>query len=76
MSVRANRKQQVVLRVGAPALTLSVLTPTAQSALSQPDDLDVLKVIPENYRLLIDNPLVRVRCATSAQRRVTQSELN
>ena len=26
----------------------------------QNDDLDVLKVIPENYKLVIDNPFVRV----------------
>jgi hypothetical protein len=26
----------------------------------QNDDLDVLKVIPENYKLVLDNPLVRV----------------
>ena len=29
-------------------------------ARSQTDDLDVLKVIPENYKLLLDNPFVRV----------------
>ena len=29
-------------------------------AASQTDDLDVLKVIPENYKLILDNPLVRV----------------
>ena len=27
---------------------------------SQTDDQDVLKVIPENYKLIIDNPFVRV----------------
>ena len=27
---------------------------------SQDQDLDVLKVIPENYKLIIDNPFVRV----------------
>lgn len=26
----------------------------------QTDDLDVLKVIPENYKLVLDNPFVRV----------------
>ena len=30
------------------------------SASAQTDDLDVLKVIPENYKLIIDNPFVRV----------------
>ena len=29
-------------------------------ASAQTDDLDVLKVIPENYKLIIDNPFVRV----------------
>jgi len=29
-------------------------------ASAQTDDLDVLKVIPENYTLIIDNPFVRV----------------
>jgi len=29
-------------------------------AQSQTDDVDVLKVIPENYKLIIDNPFVRV----------------
>ncbi len=60
MSARANRKRRVIVRVGLGALALIILTLTAQSALSQPDDLDVLKVIPENYKLLIDNPVVRV----------------
>jgi len=40
------------------ALTLVVLT-WARSSWSQSDD-DVLKVIPENYKLIIDNPFVRV----------------
>ena len=40
------------------ALTLVVLA-WARSSWSQSDD-DVLKVIPENYKLIIDNPFVRV----------------
>lgn len=53
-------KRRVVLRVGAAALMLFALTLTAQSARSQTDDLDVLKVIPENYKLVLDNAFVRV----------------
>src|SRR4029450_3395395 len=32
----------------------------AHRSWSQTDDLDVLKVIPENYKLIIDNQFVRV----------------
>ena len=46
-----------VIGVGA-ALTL-VMVAWARSSWSQSDD-DVLKVIPENYKLIIDNPFVRV----------------
>jgi hypothetical protein len=42
------------------ALTIAALGWAAWPAASQGDDLDVLKVIPENYKLIIDNPLVRV----------------
>jgi len=47
-------------RVGVAALILVVALAWAHSASSQTDDLDVLKVIPENYKLIIDNPFVRV----------------
>ena len=47
-------------RVGVAVLILVVALAWAHSASSQTDDLDVLKVIPENYKLLIDNPFVRV----------------
>ena len=42
------------------ALALAMLAPTVLPARPQTDDLDVLKVIPENYKLLLDNPFVRV----------------
>lgn len=42
---------------GFAALTLALL---AAPASSQEQDLDVLKVIPENYKLILDNPFVRV----------------
>jgi hypothetical protein len=39
---------------------VGVLVLLARPALSQNDDQDVLKVIPENYRLLFENTFVRV----------------
>ena len=44
--------------VACAAVTLVVFA-WARSSWSQSDD-DVLKVIPENYKLIIDNPFVRV----------------
>jgi hypothetical protein len=41
-------------------LVLCALAWAAWPAQSQTEDLDVLKVIPENYKLIIDNPFVRV----------------
>lgn len=43
--------------VGVSALGLAV---AAVPASSQDQDQDVLKVIPENYKLVLDNPFVRV----------------
>ncbi len=42
------------------ALAVCALGWTVWPAQSQTDDVDVLKVIPENYKLIIDNPFVRV----------------
>jgi hypothetical protein len=42
------------------AFILAVPLWIAWSASPQSDDLDVLKVIPENYKLIIDNQFVRV----------------
>lgn len=42
-----------------PAVALSILVAIAWPASSQQDD-DVLKVIPENYKLLFENTVVRV----------------
>ena len=44
---------------GCLALTMALVL-WARASSSQTDDLDVLKVIPENYKLIIDNPFVRV----------------
>ncbi len=49
-----------MLRVGLAAVTLVVFTLTVRPADSEDQDLDVLKVIPENYTLVLDNPFVRV----------------
>jgi len=46
-------------RTTLAAMVLCILAWTVWPASSQTDD-DVLKVIPENYKLLIDNPFVRV----------------
>lgn len=40
--------------------TVGTLLSVAWPAISQQDDQDVLKVIPENYKLLYENALVRV----------------
>lgn len=55
-----NTKRRLVLRIGLAALTIVVLVVMALPAQSQSDDLDVLKVIPENYKLLFENQFVRV----------------
>jgi hypothetical protein len=44
---------------GCVALTLATVF-MWERASAQTDDLDVLKVIPENYKLIIDNSFVRV----------------
>ena len=57
---RRQRKRRLVSRIGSAALAVVALVVVAGPAVSQQDDLDVLKVIPENYKLIIDNPFVRV----------------
>ena len=52
------RKRRLTVLCGCAALTIAIFTWARASA--QTDDLDVLKVIPENYKLVIDNPFVRV----------------
>ncbi len=55
MVAKAYVKRFVVL-VGAIALVVLIARP----AISQDDRQDVLKVIPENYKLLFENGFVRV----------------
>ena len=53
------RFKRVAFRFVVPALALGILALAAWPASSQQDD-DVLKVIPENYKLLFENGVVRV----------------
>jgi hypothetical protein len=45
---------------GCAVAALVIVAVLARAAVAQTDDLDVLKVIPENYKLVLDNPVVRV----------------
>lgn len=56
---RLNSRRFVVL-CSLAVLTIAMLLWLVMPAASQNEDLDVLKVIPENYKLIIDNPFVRV----------------
>jgi hypothetical protein len=56
--MRTRRRR--LLLVGVPVLATLVAVGWMRASAYQNDDLDVLKVIPENYKLLIDNPFVRV----------------
>ena len=58
--LRRMPRRRRVLFYGCAALTLAVGMLLVRPSSAQNDDLDVLKVIPENYKLLIDNPFVRV----------------
>jgi hypothetical protein len=57
-------KRRIAFRRGRTvliaALAVGALGWAVWPAASQGDDLDVLKVIPENYKLVLDNPFVRV----------------
>jgi hypothetical protein len=55
-----NVSRRRLVRGGLAVLTVVAFALIARPAISQNDDLDVLKVIPENYKLVIDNPFVRV----------------
>jgi hypothetical protein len=52
----ARLRKGSVLLLGAAAIALLVVRPV----MSQSENQDVLKVIPENYKLLFENPFVRV----------------
>jgi hypothetical protein len=53
------RRIRLTIVCGALALTLGASLMWVRAS-AQTDDLDVLKVIPENYTLIIDNAFVRV----------------
>jgi len=51
--------RKTTTRVMVGVLVIAIAGVWARAS-AQTDDLDVLKVIPENYKLIIDNPFVRV----------------
>jgi hypothetical protein len=54
------RRRRLLAGGGCVVLAIVVVLVWTGSAASQGDDQDVLKVIPENYKLIIDNQFVRV----------------
>jgi hypothetical protein len=60
IGVTMTRRQRFAACCGGVALAVAILLAWTRASAMQADDLDVLKVIPENYKLLIDNPFVRV----------------
>ena len=60
MTMRWNAPtRKTTTRVMVGVLVIAIVGVWARAS-AQTDDLDVLKVIPENYKLIIDNPFVRV----------------
>ena len=60
MTMRWNAPtRKTTTRVMVGVLVIAIAGVWARAS-AQTDDLDVLKVIPENYKLIIDNPFVRV----------------
>jgi hypothetical protein len=57
--INLHAKRRIMRRVLVAAAFVTLVL-AARPAQSQGDDLDVLKVIPENYKLILDNPFVRV----------------
>jgi len=54
------RRKRLAAWCSSVILAIAIVVVWARASASQTDDLDVLKVIPENYKLLIDNQFVRV----------------
>ena len=54
-----NRRRRFLIVFGC-IVSLIVAVAWMRASALQNDDQDVLKVIPENYKLVIDNPFVRV----------------
>ena len=57
---RMQRKRRLAIRIGVAAFAVVALIVATAAFGSQGQDLDVLKVIPENYKLVLDNAFVRV----------------
>jgi len=55
--MRGMRRRRIV---GCGIVVAAVVVATAGRVRSQEPDLDVLKVLPQNYKLVLDNPMVRV----------------
>lgn len=53
-------KRRLTMRFALAAAAFVFVFAIVSPASSQTGDLDVLKVIPENYKLILDNPFVRV----------------
>ena len=58
-SLRSLRRRRAVF-CGCAAATLVIVLLLVRPSSAQNDDLDVLKVIPENYKVILENPFVRV----------------
>ena len=58
--MRRPPRRWLAVTAGLVMVVFTVLLSVVGSPASQEPDLDVLKVIPENYKLIIDNPFVRV----------------
>ena len=56
---RVSRRRRAIFQ-GCAVLTLVTVLLLVRPSSAQNDDLDVLKVIPENYKVILENPFVRV----------------
>lgn len=52
--------RRLVVVSGCGLAVVAIVVVLARASFAQTDDLDVLKVIPENYKVVLDNPVVRV----------------
>jgi hypothetical protein len=57
--LRSPRRRRAMF-CGCAAVTLVIVLFLVRPSSAQNDDLDVLKVIPENYKVILENPFVRV----------------
>jgi hypothetical protein len=53
-------RRRLIIGCGGGAILAVVLGATAARVRSQERDLDVLKVIPQNYKIVLENSVVRV----------------